>query len=381
MLSPRILWLCTHKTLRYEEVPLLIEAGAEVIPSFGDSYWLKYDNNYDNETDKMYPVWRSNCTVPTNIVEKIRRIKFWEKRGLVTAKEAELINSWIDVIFIASYPDILSNIRQWYQGYIVYRVFGVGDLTTYTEWMNTLNINIDSLVETDKYIWAPILNSLDVVEDSRITKNKFYLNAFVSKERLDFEWRGRSSEPFLSTAISYLDDNLVTKEIYKDFKEKFSDLPFTVLGKNSKNLDGKNNNKVIGYVDDNEFYSIISRSRVFVYFGTGSNYHLHFTPIEAIAMKVPVIFQEKSGLAQEARDYGITNEELRKIGMCTNTQNIKELVLKTINNFNELERISQRQYDIFTRIFSREAALIKTKEFYNKIQSYILDYRKKHLGW
>ncbi|PGZ06206.1 hypothetical protein COE30_21870 [Bacillus cereus] len=377
MLSPRVYWLCTHQTLRYEEVPLLIEAGTEVIPCLGDPFWLKYDSNYDNESDRLYPHWRKSCTLPTNIVEKIRRINILEKKGKLNPDETKLINQWIDVMFISNYPDILENITKWYQGYIIFRVFGHGDYTTYTKEMTNLNINIDKLVETDKYVWCPILKSLDVPEDSRITKNKFYLNAFVSSERLGFKWQGRDSKPFISTTISYLDGNPAANKIFKDFNEKFSNIPFVVLGKNSKNVVKGISEKVIGHTEDNLFYSKITESRMFVYFGLGSNYHVHYTPIEALSMGVPTVFLEKSGLAQEARANGVSNSVLKTIGMCSDTEEMKEFVLKTMNNFTELEKLADNQSSILGNIFKREEALVRAQNFFKNIQPYLVTHRKQ----
>ncbi|SKC69809.1 glycosyltransferase [Maledivibacter halophilus] len=375
MLSPRIFWLCTHQTLRYEEVLMLIEAGAEVIPCLGDPFWLKYDGKYDNENDDLYPYWRKFCTLPTYITEKIRRIDFWTNKGKLSVEEADLVNRWIDVIFVSSNPDILENIISWFQGYIVFRVFGHGGYTTYTEVMNKMKVNINKIASADKYIWAPMLNNLENCEDPRIIKNKFYLNAFVSNKRLKFKWKGKNSKPFISTTISYLDGNPVVRHIFKEFSRKFENIPYIVLGKNSKEVVRSISDKVLGYLDDDHFYSKISESRIFVYFGVGSNYHLHYTPIEAITMGVPVMFLESSGLAQEARDFGVSNEELKRLGMCANPQEMKRQVEKNINDLYELQKLSENQHNIFSKIFSRETALSKTKNFLKKIQPYVKNLR------
>lgn len=381
MLSPRVYWLCPHETLRYEEVPLLIEAGAEVIPNYGHQIFLKYYKDYNNEDHKLYPPWRKKCTLPSNIVEKIREIKLWEKKGEVTDEEAQLINRWIDVIFVATYPDILENISKWYQGYTVFRAFGWNDgITSYTEVTKRLKIDINDLAGRDKYVWCPILNSLGEREDFRLVTNKFYLNAFVSSERLGYKWKGKDSKLLISTLASNLDsyyeENLIFRNMFQSFIEKFKHIPFLVLGKNSKNTAEEVCDKVLGYVDDNVFYSTIAESRVFVYFGLGSNYHLHFTPIEAISMGVPVVFLKESGLAQEARNYGINNEELKKIGMCSSMDEIEKLIFENINNFDRLEEIAYGQSKVFGKIFSRKAALLKAKKFFIEIQPYIKEHRK-----
>lgn len=382
MFSPRVYWVCPHETLRYEEVPLFIEGGAEVIPNFGDPVFLRYFTNYNNENDMLCPNWRRSCTIPANVVEKIREIELWKKKGKVTSEEAELINQWIDVIFISTFVEYLSNISKWFRGYVVFRAFGMNDgITSYTEAMNRANIDIDKIAVMENYVWCPILNSLEDREDSRIIKNKYYLNAFASEERVKFKWMGKDSKPFISTTISYLDHyyyrNRVVKENFDSFKKEFSNIPFVVLGKNTKNAAENICDKVIGDLDHNSFFSKIAESRIFVYIGLGSNYHLHFTPIEAITMGVPVVFLEKSGLAQEARDNGIRRGELKKIGMCETIKDMKKFAQKVMYDFEKLYQLVERQSNIFSKIFSREKALARTKEFFKTIQPYIEKSRKR----
>ncbi|WP_085524177.1 hypothetical protein [Tuberibacillus sp. Marseille-P3662] len=375
MKSPRIFWLCTHQTLRYEEVPLLMEAGAEVIPGLGESFWLKYDPDYENETARLYPHWRKSCTLPTHIVEKLRRIDILGKKGALTPEEASFFNQWVDVIFISNYPEILGNVSKWFQGYVVFRVFGHGDYTTYTEQLRRLNVNIDQVVANDKYVWSPILSSLGKRELPQLSKNKFYLNAFVSQERLGFQWAKDQSQPYLSTTISYLDGNPQAREIYEDFAERFGDIPYVVLGKNSKHAVKGLSDKVLGHLNDQQFFSKIAHSRMFVYFGLGSNYHLHYTPIEAIKMGVPVVFLEQSGLAQEARDHSVSRAKLKTIGMCSNPQEMKQFVQSHYHDFTALEQLAREQSQVLGKIFSRDAALARTKKFIDDIAPYVSQHR------
>lgn len=376
MAAPRIYWLCTHQTLRYEEVPLLIEAGAEVIPCLGDRFWLKYDSRYDDETDRLYPHWRKSCTLPTNIVERIRRIDILGKKGNLTEEETQFINKWIDCIFVSNYPDILQNISKWFQGYIVFRVFGHGDYTTYTEQMNRLKVDIGQITASNRYVWCPILNRLDDREDARLVKNKFYLNAFVSKDRLEFDWKKSNSKPFLTTTISYLDSNPAAREIFENFAKEFEQIPFFVLGKNSKQAVKGISGKILGHLDDQAFFAKIAESRLFVYIGLGSNYHVHYTPIEAIKMGVPILFLKKSGLAEEARDHGISPHKLKQIGMCATPKEMKNKVLGLIHNMQALQKLAHEQTKVFEGIFSRDAALKRTKEFFQKMEPFIQKNRK-----
>ena len=66
----RLLWLCTHRTQWREEVPLLLQAGFEVIP-VSKSHQLY---PFEEQPDDPYYVqtWRQHCTLPRKTVDRIR---------------------------------------------------------------------------------------------------------------------------------------------------------------------------------------------------------------------------------------------------------------------------------------------------------------------
>ncbi|MCG7214555.1 hypothetical protein [Paenibacillus mucilaginosus] len=142
-------------------MPLLIEAGAEILPCLGDPTLVKFDQYYDNEAHKLYPHWRKYCTLPTYITKEIRRIDIIGKRGRETFREAALINQHIDVLYIASFPDMVASALDWFNGYVIFRVFGHGDFSSYTKAMKFLRIDKAKFAASDKYIWSPILYGLD----------------------------------------------------------------------------------------------------------------------------------------------------------------------------------------------------------------------------
>ncbi|XEC93408.1 glycosyltransferase [Paenibacillus tarimensis] len=335
---------------------------------------LKFDQNYNNEQSKLYPNWRKSCTIPAHIIQKIRQVDIITKRGKITRDEAELFNCWIDVMYVASFPDIVSNVMDWFQGYVVFRVFGHGDFNSYSNVMNFMSISMNKFVEHEKYIWSPILYSLDNLEDPRITKNKLYLNAFVSNDRLGHKWSYQNSNPIISTTISYMDGKHPAKDVYSEFSAQFADLPYIVLGKNANQ-----SSKITGYLDHDTFFASIARSRMFIYLGFSTYYHLHFSPLEAISMGVPVLFLEKSGLTREARDNCIDNHMLKQAGMCSSIKEMRERVIRSFHDPAHLEQLAKRQYELFSPIFSRNAALKRLTVFLNNVQGYIKEHRTQRL--
>jgi hypothetical protein len=365
MRKPRIYWICSHQTLRTEEVPLLLEAGAEVLPSIGDPLLLKYDPDYDNESDRHYPLWRLYTQLPTDVAESIRRIDLVGRKGVVTADEARLINRWIDALYIASFPETAIRALDWFEGCVVFRAFGHGDATTYSELLLGSGVNLDQAAASDRFIFCPILSSLGVPEDKRLTGNKTYLNAFVSPPRLGFTWKERHAKPRLCTTISYTDQYREAALQAELFAAHFHDVPYVILGKNKTAVSPG----IAGHLAHDDFYAEMADSRLFVYLGHESNYHLHFTPIEAMAMGVPVLYLQRSGLAQEARDRGVRDDELKQAGMSASIEECRGLAVTLINDIDALRELSARQHELFLRsVFAREEALRRAEQLIDRIR-------------
>ena len=107
----RLFWAYDHPTARYQEVNLFIDSGLEVVVGLGDPSTLRFDKSYHDETDPLYPDWRSSLTLPSSIVERLRRIDLFRNSGHVSPENAELINSLIDIMIIPADAPVISVTR------------------------------------------------------------------------------------------------------------------------------------------------------------------------------------------------------------------------------------------------------------------------------
>ncbi|GIP55062.1 glycosyltransferase [Paenibacillus vini] len=372
--KPRLLWVCPHIVLRYEEIPLFVDAGAEVIPSLGEGPWLPYDPHYDNELDDMYPQWRAYCTIPTNVVEKIRRISLESP----TDEEAALINQWIDIISIATFPKLAEKVLDWFQGTVIFRSFGIPQLTNYTNYSLEEGVDLNKFANANNYVWSPILKALDEIEDPRLIKNTLYMNYFVSKERLPFEWARKNSVRKISTLISYIDKSKWVDNIFLPFERAFRDFDFIVLGRNDKSSPRCQHPSIVGNVDFKKSMSILCNSRIFCYGGALTHYHMHFTPLEAMTMNVPIFFTETCGLAREASENGLTKNQLRELGMCDDYNEMAGKVKQIIDDFDYLDHLRGIQHEVLLPAFSRERALKSTKQFIESLSEKVARHRIKN---
>lgn len=348
----RILWVCCHLVHRYEEVPLLLEAGAEVIPILGTRKdGQEFEPQYDDEFDPLYPAWRASCTLPVWVAERIRRINLQQP----TAEEAAFINEWIDVIMIASYIQLVERTVQWFRGKIVYRVFG--DTVPYGLVGKYHNVDFNIIGQYSDYYWSPILKALSREEDVRLARNELYLPAFVTPERLPWRWQEQDSARLVSTAVSYIDKSEFYRNKYLMFREAFRGLDYVVLGKNDKTSVHCSDSFIAGFLPFELMMGRLCNTRIFCYGGAMVPTHVHYTPIEAIAMGVPVLFHENCGLAHEALLNGISEDVLRWSGMCIDYRQMAIIAKARIDDLAFLRELALYQRKLLLPLFTRERTM------------------------
>ncbi|WP_374019348.1 hypothetical protein ABU162_06495 [Paenibacillus thiaminolyticus] len=297
--------------------------------------------------------------MPTNVVETIRRIPLDHP----TPEEVSLINQWIDVITVATFPKLTESILGWFKGKVIFRSFGIPQQYNYTSFAQNEGVDLNRFADADNYVWSPILKSLGEIEDPRLVKNTFYMNYFVSKERLPFKWSRKQSNRQVSTLISYIDKSKWVDTLFKPFKDAFQGFNYIVLGRNDKNSSRCQHPSILGNVDYKKMMSILCNSRILCYGGALSHYHMHFTPLEAMAMKVPVLFTQSCGLAREAMENGRSEQQLMKLGMCKDYTAMASIAAKYMDDFDYLDHLQQSQNAQLLSVFNRDQSLASAQSF------------------
>ena len=353
-------WACTHVPLRYEEVEAAVDAGFEVIPALGSLGYLPFEHRYDDENWNLYPEWRASCSLPVNVCEAIRRVAFDGAHLLeISEEEKKLFNRYIDIIYIPSFPQSVADALGWFSGLVIFRSFGrISSFSSYSALCEMNGIQLRNRIPGAKFLFFPIFASLIELEQPWMVQGARVLRGFVSKSRLPFQWLGSASSNYISTMIkgdTYEANSSVEKR-FLNLKKIVGSRNCIVLGKNQRSFPDENI-EIIGFLDHSEFYSKIAQSRVFVYLGDDP-YHLHFTPLEAIAIGVPVLFFKSSPLAQElVREGVIEGAELAEIGAF---ESCEEIALALDDKFDDcatLARLATRQAEAVLKVFSRERAV------------------------
>jgi hypothetical protein len=365
---PRLLWAYDHPAARYQETNLYLDAGFEVVVSLGDPNTLRYDTTYHNETHYLYPDWRSSCTLPQYVVERLRRISLTNRVGLVSDEEARLINETIDVMIIPADPPVIQNIMTWFKGFLLYRVNGAVNRPLLFENLKKIDAVARQPHCRDRFYLAPGMKNLIPTDVEVLNKNVCFINVWVSPERLFHRWAGRESLTEITTGISYIDFHNFFYGQYLNFQKHITAVPYTVLGKNDKKSARCASASIMGAVDADVLYGRIAKSRLFAD-AVNVPEHLIFPPLEAMQMDVPVIYVKHSGLGAVGADEGYSDADLEAAGMVKDFTAMNAFLATEFSNFNRLHDIAARQRSIFMdHIFSRDVALRNVQAFVDIVQ-------------
>ncbi|HSW94127.1 MAG TPA: FkbM family methyltransferase [Gammaproteobacteria bacterium] len=368
----RILYGASHRVLRFEEVPLFIEAGFEVIPV--KAHWEIFriqEPGADDPAHPLYPNWRETCTIPNAVIEKIQAIDILKYQdlnagsGRVSPHDAALLNEWIDIIYIPNLLPPVPRVLSWFKGLTLFRVYGEGKIMTYDEWAANSGANLNLLRIYDaRYATMLMLYTLNGPEHRSILgTNVFHVGPSVTRSRVTGQWKGDTSSRICNTSLSYIYENPHWTDIYHEFCEVFKDIPLRILGKNNKSHEVlKRDNRVTGIIkNDKAYLDILTDCRCLIDPGT-SPFHTHYAPLEAIIMGIPVIFMESSGMAQEIIRV-IPKDQLTNCGICTDFSEAKKIMQHCLDDINYAKEVSANQRMIAEKMFSPASVLNQIKAF------------------
>ena len=369
MKRPLMLWCSSHSTLSREEIPLFLEAGFRVVPLLTDFWTLQYDETLDT---KICSDWKQTVGLPPEIIEKLQSLSFCTDNGCLPflQNEIDLLNKYIDVIYITVLPNLAIRLSKVFDGMVIFRPFGHAGLNTYSNIAEHYGTGLEKLNGKANFHWVPILTTLQEVESPAICINATHLGAFVTNERLGREcWDSSTSEPYVVETIPRINTQKYYLDIYKQYRKDHGHLPLKILGGNESRGGCLDDTTIVGYLDDMAYYSTAARARISIYHGR-SRYHVHYHPIEFMALGVPVLFHKDSAFAFEAKHFGITEEELLNCGMYESSEQANKMAGDALKDPSVAMEWSQRQRIFMDHIFNRDAALTQARWLKTRAQQF-----------
>ena len=320
-----ILYLLSHKTLTDFEIPILRHSGHHCyIPKTFNSLSAVNSINYATpfECDKQLNISQEDLAL-------LNDTDFFNENTVFSAQHLRIINENFVCIFLTPLTPnrILAQLVEHFSGNIYFRFFGLDGTKTYQAIMKTR--------------YAPT-----------VYKSPKIKYIFSYKEIMDFEFGRRDNDMFDVSNSCYiplgLPDVVVDRirqtynpvhnniafvcsrtdegmgsyygRVYTTFMREFQGFPYTIFGKNNNNISHLPH--IQNNLSDKEYYSQISNCKCLFYHGVEER-HLHYHPLEAMVIGMPVVFFEQSLLSSY-----LHNSE----GMCKTYKEARGIIHNILNN-------------------------------------------------
>jgi len=348
---PRVLWLSSHRTARFEEVSALLRAGAEVVPTTGEYGAFPNAVELPEERDPLHPPWRLTCTVPPAVLRVVRDLRAYEDHKAIPPAVVEALDRWFDVVWVGTFSTLALELLRRYRGAVVLRSYGGFPYTTSLGSLPIRNVALGVFGASERYAFCPALPYQALIEDPRLSRRETFWPACVTPSRLGHRWAGAASDAAACEVMGLIARYRAPE--YARFVAAYGDLPLRVFGQNPRGGPTGDDPRIVGTLDDDPFFSGIAGCRVMLYTGLGWKYHLHYHPLEALMMGVPVIYSSSSAIAQTAMWMGASGDALREAGMCDSPAEVHALASRLLRDPQEAVAVSERQ-EILRAIYRPE---------------------------
>lgn len=337
-----ILYILGHKTLTDFEVPILIKKnyGVCICKNFSS---IDNINSLININDSYkYDCYIQNVTEEE--LNKINKIDWYNNNTQISEEVIDILNKKFKYIFITllTKENLLTQLISKYKGQICYRFFGLETSLSYKPRVyNSQNI---------KYIFSyPEIFNFEI---SLKTNNNFfnYNNSYVIPLGIpEHIFKYEKTYNPLKNKICFVCSKIIIDTYYTNIYNNFiinlgKKYDYVLLGKNNEKI---NDSRKMNNLNDNDYYKTISECKLLYYHSTEPR-HLHYHPLEAIIIGIPIIFYEKS----------LLNSYLNNSpGKCNN---LNEVYLK-------IDRIFSNDMDFINKIILEQNKVIPLLKIENNI--------------
>ncbi len=285
----RVAWLISHTTLRDAEIPLLRQLGYEVYTN------KVLPTGEDYRSGSADFSWDDDSTLPTDVLQAMNACNFYQSE--LSHEMTCILEAYFGTVISAAYGLLLRQLVKTYRGRILIRAFGLEAPRTYGEYFGHFAEDWmwKRLWQISHRFWiAACYEQIPPHEPALLNHNSVILPVALPARtlRMSKQWVGSDRRvffvcPSIHSAAEYYG------VIYERFRELYGDLPYLVGGAQSVPVDDPN---VTGFLTEEQFHHILADLRV-MYYHSREPRHIHYHPLEAIAVGMPVVYM-RGGLME-----------------------------------------------------------------------------------
>ncbi len=340
--NKRVLWLINHKTLTEFEPELLLDLGFEVyIPKL-------FPQTIENRSAGVTYEFDHNLTIPSEVLHRLNGFNFYTDK--ITPRIRRDMNEYFHILFVSNFPFMLQEIFTHFEGHIIFRVFGHAQDITYSGTLEQiLGKGFGDTIETlgDRFHFGIAYKGIELIEPPYLKNRELYLPIGLPERFFQRENKYTGNDNRLLFICPLIIESPYYKHIYSLFKHDFSDIPHIIGGWQSKKVDDPS---VLGQIEREEFDQLLVNMKV-MYYHSLEPRHIHYHPLEAMALGMPVVYMEDGML-------GRLKESVNQPGSCKTIREARKKIKRILEGdtalINSICTEQKRLLKIFTYEFCRD---------------------------
>ena len=313
--TKRVLWMMNHKTLLESEALLISNLGFEIfIPKVIPDSSRFRSGGFTFEFDHT-------LSLPDSVIQKLNKVDFFESK--LSPKIVRLINRYFDAVFVLPYGTSFREIIRKFEGEIFLRTYGMESSKRYENVLIDLygaTIMREVMSKKEKIWFAQAYAEVAENEPPVLAERALTLPLGMPNRYWDLQRTHRGTSKKVMFVCPQIATNPFYKILYEEFKSFIGDIPHVILGVQNVEVDDPN---VMGYVTDSELVLTYQNSAV-LYYPSRNPRHVHYTPIEASVIGLPIVFYEGSLLSRIAPEV--------ESGKCRSDMEARELLSEILAN-------------------------------------------------
>lgn len=392
----RVLYTNGHETLTDVQIPMLLNAGFEVVKSFTSTNYQNYFHHtpdYDNQSLEINQLWRKSCTLDDDTIDRIQKLDFMNfypvegGHGIYNTswahfskKDKKIINEHIDVIFIGPFFYRVS-LLDWFKGICVLNIYGLEN--GQSSWLRYNTGREMSRSRLTKYCgkWISTFffqSTMDIEHPDLVGKNGIVFTS-ASSEAIRKKVEGFtmwSADSTTKTVATNMAIHNLSQENQDLFEKYFHNLNYIIYGKNEKNDERKIRGHITNY---REMFEEVVKCGVFVDSSLVKSHGRYFA-IECMALNMPVLFLRDTIIGSEGI-VAIGMDKMLKTGMCLNYAEMRERAEKCLTDTEYAQTVVENNKIILNEVFRESRGNAQASLLYTKCEILLQNRNKKKSFW
>ncbi|MPR11896.1 glycosyltransferase [Microvirga tunisiensis] len=226
----------------------------------------------------------ATLTIPKHELDILNEHDFYNG---MTPEVAEIANKHFDVAFCAFFPRQLAALVRNFRNVIVLRPFGLSNGQTYTDiTINSLGYYFMHEIERRQgtFWFGQAYDHLAHIETGVFKRRAVTLPLGLQDAHVSHIWTG--TDPRILFVCPRINTSSYYKNIYNNFQRTFAGLPYIIGGAQPIPVSDPN---VTGHLSNDEYGRVMREARL-MFYHSQEEHHLHYHPLEAVRVGMPLIF-------------------------------------------------------------------------------------------